>query len=210
MLLQVSFWDLIINQLADTTWLEWLGTISGFACVYLAARENIWNWPVAIISVIAYSILFFEYRLYGDAALQIYFMGTSIYGWYYWLKRKELHEKPVVHLNRKGFAGVFVAGIVLTLLLGWFLDYYTDTNVPYADGFCTAISFIAQFLMTRKVLQNWILWIVVDVCYVPLYLYKDLMLTAILYTLFLGLAVLGYLQWRRSYELSAKIASSKI
>ncbi|NEU09011.1 nicotinamide mononucleotide transporter [Flavihumibacter sp. R14] len=207
MLLQLSFWELIINQLAATTWLEWVGTLSGFACVYLAARQNIWNWPVAIISVVAYSILFFEYRLYGDAALQIYFMGTSIYGWYYWLRRKELHQKPVVRLEGRGFAIVSIAGIVLTLLLGWFLDNYTDTNVPYADGFCTAISFIAQFLMTRKVLQNWILWILVDICYVPLYLYKDLMLTAVLYTLFLGLAVLGYLQWRKSYQLSVEIAS---
>lgn len=210
MLLQISFWDLIINQLAATTWLEWVGTLSGFACVYLAARENIWNWPVAIISVIAYSVLFFEYGLYGDAALQIYFMGTSIYGWYYWLKRKELHQKPVVRLANRDFALIFFAAVLLTLLLGWFLDNYTDTNVPYADGFCTAGSFIAQFLMTRKVLQSWILWIVVDICYVPLYLYKDLMLTAVLYTLFLGLAVMGYLQWKRSYELSGEIASSKV
>lgn len=202
MLIQISFWDLIVNQFAATTWLEWVGTISGFACVYLAARQNIWNWPVAIISVVAYSILFYEYKLYGDAVLQIYFMATSFYGWYYWIKRKEAHQKPIVSLNITELIKLGLAGVVLTLLLGWFLDNYTDTNVPYADGFCTAISFIAQFLMTRKVLQNWILWIIVDICYVPLYLYKNLGLTAVLYTLFLGLAVMGYLQWRKTYRLA--------
>jgi len=202
MLLQVSFWELIINQLAATTLLEWIGTASGFACVYLAARQNIWNWPIAIISVIAYSILFYEYQLYGDAVLQIYFMATSVYGWYYWIKRKESDKKPIAKLSNTGILKVVMGGIMLTFLMGWFLDNYTDTNVPYADGFCTAISFIAQFLMTRKILQNWILWIVVDICYVPLYLYKDLMLTAILYTLFLALAVMGYLEWKKTYDLA--------
>ena len=208
MLLQVSFGELIVNQFAATTWLEWVGTLSGFACVYLAARQNIWNWPVAIISVIAYSILFYDYQLYGDAFLQLYFMATSFYGWYYWLKRKEAHQKPIERLSSTGLLKVGFAGIVLTLILGWFLDNYTDTNVPYADGFCTAISFIAQFLMTRKVLQNWILWIIVDICYVPLYLYKSLMLTAILYTLFLALAVMGYRQWKRTYDLATENPSS--
>jgi len=208
MLLQVSFWELIINQLLATTLLEWVGTITGFACVYLAARQNIWNWPVAIISVIAYSVLFYEYQLYGDAVLQIYFMGTSFYGWYYWIKRKESDKKPISSLSNRGIIKVVIIGILLTVLMGWFLDKYTDTNVPYADGFCTAISFIAQFLMTRKVLENWILWIIVDICYVPLYLYKDLMLTAILYTLFLALAIMGYLEWKKSYNLAIESPAS--
>ena len=208
MLLQASFWELIINQLSATTLLEWVGTITGFACVYLAARQNIWNWPVAIISVIAYSILFYEYQLYGDAVLQIYFMGTSFYGWYYWIKRKESDKKPIAKLSNAGIIKVVISGILLTFLMGWFLDSYTDTNVPYADGFCTAISFIAQFLMTRKILQNWILWIIVDICYVPLYLYKDLMLTAILYTLFLALAVMGYLDWKKTYNLAIESPAS--
>jgi len=133
-------------------------------------------------------------------------MGTSFYGWYYWIKRKEAHARPVSLLTKRGMAWVVLGCILLTFLLGLFLDNYTDTDVPYADGFCTAVSFIAQFLMTRKVLQNWLLWIIVDICYVPLYLYKDLMLTAVLYTLFLALAVMGYLQWLKSYRV-AKAAS---
>ena len=207
MILESSFWQLIVKQLIETNWLEWLGTISGFACVYLAAKQNIWNWPIAIISVLAYSILFYEYKLYGDAVLQLYFLATSVYGWYYWLKRKVEHAKPIVSLTNKELLKVALAVIILTIIMGGILDRFTDSNVPYADGFCTSMSFIAQFLMTRKVLQNWILWIVVDIAYVPLYLYKDLALTTVLYIFFLVLATMGYLDWRRTYKLSVQITS---
>lgn len=194
-------WQLITDQFKQTTPLEWLGTISGFACVYLAAKQHILNWPVSIISVVAYSVLFFNYKLYGDAALQLYFLGTAVYGWYYWLKREEAHRQPVVRYTAS--ENLITIGIILVLsvVMGAFLDRFTDTNVPYIDGFCTAVSFVAQFLMTRKVLQNWVLWIVVDACYVPLYLYKNLALTAVLYLLFLALALIGYLDWRKTWKL---------
>lgn len=198
--LDVSFWQLISDQLHSISAIEWIGTLTGFACVYLAARQNIWNWPISIISVICYCILFYEYKLYGDAALQLYFLGTAIYGWYYWLKRKEEHKKPIVSLSATQIGLIAVAITVLSVLLGLFLDHFTDTNVPYIDGFCTAMSFAAQFLMTRKVLQNWVLWIIVDICYVPLYIYKDLMLTAVLYVMFLWIAVMGYLEWRKTWK----------
>ena len=198
--LDASFWKLIVDQLHAISPVEWVGTITGFACVYLAAKQNIWNWPVSIISVISYCFLFYEYQLYGDAALQLYFLGTAIYGWYYWLKRKEEHKKPIVSLTLLQTSLIAIAVASLSALLGLFLDHYTDTNVPYIDGFCTAMSFVAQFLMTRKVLQNWILWIIVDICYVPLYVYKNLILTAVLYILFLWIALMGYLEWRKTWK----------
>ena len=198
--LESSFWQLVWNQLLATSTIEWFGTITGFLCVYLAAKQNIFNWPVAVLSILAYIFIFYEYKLYGDAVLQIYFLGTCIYGWYYWIKRKEGNQKPIVSLNSSEYFAVIILTGVLSILMGLFLDNYTDTDVPYIDGTCTAISFIAQFLMTRKVLQNWILWIVVDICYVPLYLYKNLALTAVLYTFYLGLATMGYLDWRRTWK----------
>lgn len=202
-LLDASLWQQVTDQLYAISWIEWLGTITGFACVYLAARQHIWNWPISMISVISYGVLFFEYKLYGDAALQLYFLFTAIYGWYYWTKRKEEHQKPIVSLSGMETVVIVISIGTLSGLLGLFLDHYTDTNVPYADGFCTAMSFVAQFLMTRKVLQNWILWIIVDICYVPLYLYKSLYLTAILYVLFLWIAVMGYLDWRKTWKTAA-------
>ncbi len=199
-LLALSVAQHIAREIEQTSLLEWVGALTCIACVYLAAKQSIWNWPVAIISVLAYTVVFFKNQLYGDAGLQVYFLGTSIYGWYFWLKKKERHEKPVTSLSVKEYILVIAATAILSLALGWFLKTYTPTNVPYIDGVCTAISFMAQILMTRKVLQNWALWIFVDICYVPLYIYKNLYVTAILYTILLVLAWLGHLDWQREYR----------
>lgn len=196
----INFGELIFNQLVQTSALEWVGTITGFLCVYLAAKENILSWPISIISVLCYSFLFFEYHLFGDAALQLYFLGTAVYGWYFWTKNKKEDQKPVVSLRPREYLLVAAAVFILSGLLGLFLDHFTPTDVPYIDGACTAISFVAQVLLTRKVIQNWILWIVVDIIYVPLYLYKDLALTAILYIAFLFIAAMGYKDWKKTWK----------
>ncbi|SDE16512.1 nicotinamide mononucleotide transporter [Mucilaginibacter pineti] len=190
----------IVQEIKQTSSLEWIGAVTGIGCVYLAAKQSIWNWPVGIISVLAYVIVFYESKLFGDAGLQIYFLGTGIYGWYFWLRKKERHEKPVTSLTPRQYIWVIIATLILSGLLGLFLHKFTSTNVPYIDGCCTAISFMAQLLMTRKVLQNWALWIFVDICYVPLYIYKSLYVTAILYVILLVLACLGYIDWRREYN----------
>jgi len=198
--LALSIGQHIAEEIRQTTLLEWIGAVTGIYCVYLAAKQNIWNWPVAIISVIAYTIVFYKSMLYGDAGLQIYFLGTSVYGWYFWIKKKENNEKPVTSLSAKEYILVVIATLILSLLLGLFLKNFTPTNVPYIDGFCTAVSFIAQILMTRKILQNWALWIFVDICYVPLYIYKNLYVTAVLYIILLVLAWLGHVDWQREYR----------
>lgn len=198
-----SFAQHVLTQVANTSALEWFGTITGFLCVYLAARQHILNWPIAMLSVGAYAVLFYDYGLYGDAVLQFYFLATAIYGWYYWIKRKEEDQKPIVRLTGRQWALICAAVAVLSALLGFFLDRFTPSEVPYIDGFCTALSFVAQLMLTRKILENWILWIVVDSCYVPLYLYKDLNLTALLYLVFLVLATLGYLDWKKTWRTAA-------
>ena len=147
----ISIGQHLAEEFKQTTWLEWIGAITGIYCVYLAAKQNIWNWPIAIIGVFAYTVVFYKSMLYGDAGLQVYFFGTCIYGWYFWIKKKERHEKPVTSLNAKEYALIFIAILVLSLSLGIFLKEFTPTNVPYIDGFCTAVSFIAQILLARKV-----------------------------------------------------------
>jgi nicotinamide mononucleotide transporter len=197
---QAPFYTLLRDQLIQTSLLEWIGTTTGFICVYLAAKKHILNWPVAIVSVLVYLFIFIQYKLYGDAALQVYFLGTCIYGWYYWSKNKSNHQKPIASLSTSQYLGVIIFTLFLAVLAGLILDKFTDTDVPYMDGTCTAISLVAQILMTRKILQSWILWIVVDILYVPLYLYKNLALTGILYILYLVLATMGYLDWKRTWK----------
>ncbi len=190
----------LYQQFLNTSALEWIATISGFICVYLAAKQNIWNWPISIISVLTYLYIFYHNKLYGDSVLQIYFLSTAIYGWYYWNKRAHSDEKPISSFNSKQMVLTIFVILILAGFIGLALDHFTDTDVPYADGFCTATSFVAQFLMTRKVIQNWLLWVFVDICYIPLYLHKDLVLTSFLYLAFAIIAWRGYIDWRKTYR----------
>lgn len=190
----------ILQQFAQTTMLEWIGTITGFLCVYLAAKQHILNWPISVISVLTYAYIFYHSKLYGDAVLQLYFLSTAIYGWYYWSKKIREDDKPIVSFTNLEMLFTLIIIAILTVLLGTFLKKMTDSDVPYADGFCTAVSFVAQFLMTRKVLQNWLLWIFVDICYIPLYFHKGLLLTAILYFVFAIIAWTGYKDWKVTYR----------
>lgn len=195
-----DFLSSIYQQFLQTTLLEWIATISGFLCVYLAAKQNILNWPISIISVTLYLYIFYQSKLYGDSILQLYFLGTAIYGWYYWNKRNHSGEKPISSFNTQQMLVVFLIIICATGIIGYSLDRWTDSDVPYIDGFCTATSFVAQFMMTRKVVQNWLLWVFVDICYIPLYIHKNLILTAILYIAFAIIAWNGYRDWKKTYN----------
>ncbi|WP_437922236.1 nicotinamide riboside transporter PnuC [Sphingobacterium sp. LRF_L2] len=194
-----EFFTSIYQQFLATSALEWLATITGFLCVFLAARQNILNWPISIISVCTFAYIFFTSKLYGDAILQFYFLSTAIYGWYYWQRIESIQDRPIKSLDRKQFLITIFITIALAVSIGYLLDRFTDTDVPYADGLCTAMSLVAQFLMTRKVLQNWLIWVVVDIFYIPLYIHKDLLLTAVLYIAFTIIAWNGYKDWKRTF-----------
>ncbi len=195
-----EFFTSLYQQFLATSALEWLATLSGFLCVYLAARQNILNWPISIVSVCTYAYIFFQSKLYGDALLQIYFLATAIYGWYYWKTGQHDQGAVIVKFNSKQLVITAAVTLLLACCLGTLLFLFTDTDVPFIDGSCTAISFVAQFLMTRKVLQNWLMWIIVDIAYIPLYIHKDLVLTAVLYIAFAIIAWNGYRDWRKTYH----------
>lgn len=200
----------IWEQFKAIGYVEWFGVITGALCVYLAAKENILNWPIAMLSVISYIYIFYEAKLYGDTVLQFYFLATSVYGWYYWTYGKATHlksERPVSKVKSKEWVFLSVLLVVMSILIGFALDKYTDSDVPFIDAFCTVTSFIAQYLMTRKKLENWLIWIFVDIIYIPLYIHKDLLATAVLYFVFLFIALKGYLDWKKT--LSSQIVSVK-
>src|SRR6185312_462191 len=146
--------------------LEIIGVITGILCVYLAAVNNIWNWPIACISVGIYIFIFFNSHLYADMGLQVYFMGMNIYGWYFWSHKPESADKtPVMRITRRETIFSVIAIVAFTVFLGLVLKY-TPASYPYLDSFCTACSLIAQAFMARKVLENWLIWIFVDIIYV--------------------------------------------
>ena len=201
----------IIHALQDLwhhqTLLEIIGVITGLLCVYLAARNNIWNWPIAIISVGIYIFIFMDARLYADMGLQVYFLVMNIYGWYFWSRKPAVAVKaPVVMITLKQAIISVLVIAVITPLLGFLLIkfapilHYTPASYPYIDSFCTACSVVAQVFMARKVLQNWLIWIFVDTIYVGVYIFKHLDLTAGMYAIYVGIALMGYLDWKKDYK----------
>ena len=182
------------------TWPEVIGVVTGLLCVYLAAVNNIWNWPFAIISVGLYIFIFFEARLYADMGLQFYFMAMNIYGWYHWSHNPPAQKKtPVIFISKREVIIAVIAVILFTIILGSVLKY-TTASFPYLDSFCTACSLVAQYLLARKVLQNWLIWIFVDIIYVGIYTFKELHLTAIMYVIYAAMSLLGYLDWKKEYK----------
>ena len=179
--------------------IELVAAVFGVVSVFLSVKQNIWSWPTAIVNVGLYIIVFFESKLYADTGLQVVYVVLNAYGWYHWLYGgKNRTELPVS--KTPGRLGALLGMLVLagTAVIGTFLSRQTDAALPYVDAFTTSTSLVAQWMMTRKLLENWIIWVAVDVIYIGMYIYKSLYVTAVLYLIFLILSALGYVQWRRS------------
>ena len=195
----------IAAALRATTGLEWVAVLTGFACVWLAARESLWNFPVAIVSCLLFIALYYQKALYADSGLQVIFIALSAYGWYEWLYGGDGNTPLAVTRTTAvewGLAGAFM--VVFTAAFGYYLGHRTDSSFPYLDSFTTGTSLAAQFLMMRKRLENWWLWLLVDIIYVPLLWVKELYPSSLLYALYLGLASYGYWQWRTDFRATAQ------
>ncbi|MCG2583272.1 nicotinamide riboside transporter PnuC [Massilia sp. TS11] len=181
-----------------TTPLELVAFVLALATVALNIRQVHWAWLFAILSSLLYGVVFYDARLYGDMGLQGVFAAVSVWGWYQWLRGGPQQDTlPVSALDRRGMALSVGAWLLGYVLLAAFLARFTNTDVPHIDGFLTAGSLVGQVLLSRKKIENWHTWIVVDVLYVGLYVYKHLALTAILYGVFVVLAVAGLRAWRK-------------
>jgi nicotinamide mononucleotide transporter len=179
--------------------LESAAVLFGIVSVYLSVRENIGSWPTAIVNVTLYIFVFQRARLYADMALQVVYIGISLYGWYEWLHGGSGKSRLAVSRGTPRLAVALAGiGIVVAGLLGTLLARYTNAALPYLDAATTTTSLIAQWMMARKLLENWLVWVAVDVVYIGMFVYKSLVLTAGLYAVFLVLSLMGYFQWKRS------------
>ena len=184
-----------------TTPLELISFVLSVLTVLLNIRQNHWAWLLAIISSASYGVVFFNARLYGDMGLQVVFIVVSVWGWYSWLHGGAQRQAlDVTRLDRAGWTASLIGWAAGFVLLAFFLKTWTDTDVPRADGFLTAGSLLGQLLLSRKKVENWHVWIAVDILYVGLYLYKHLVLTAILYGVFVLMAIVGLRAWRRAAQ----------
>lgn len=182
--------------------IEVVAFVFGVATVYLSARENIWSWPTGMVNVALYAVIFFQERLYADMGLQVIYFALSVHGWYEWLHGGA--EKSPLKISRAPRAMLLwlaVGGVAFAVALTQLLARTTDAAVPAIDSSCTTVSLVAQFLMTRKYLENWAVWVAVDIVYVGLFISRGLMLTAVLYGIFTLLALYAWREWLRSWRL---------
>jgi nicotinamide mononucleotide transporter len=190
---------------AATAWwatvsaVEAWGVLFGLLCVWLTVRENIWCWPTGIVNIVLFFILFLEARLYAELVTYSVFFVLSVYGWWAWLRGGQDHSALVVTRTprRLGLIVISVAGSY-GLAQALVLVRFTDAALPFWDSAITAASLAAQWMMAKKYLESWLVWIGVDVVAIGVYASRDLWLTSGLYAVYLGLAVAGYLAWRRA------------
>jgi nicotinamide mononucleotide transporter len=190
-------------------WIEWLAAIAGAVSVYLSAREKIWSWPTALVNVSLYTYIFYRSGLYSDMGLQVVYFGLSLYGWHQWLYGGARHTRlHVSRASRRVWITVAAVGIAFWFALSTYTSTLSGVSLPWLDAGLTTTSLVAQWMMTRKILENWVLWIIADIVYVPMFIYKNLYVTAGLYAVFLGLALMGFVNWRSSWRSDREVAAA--
>lgn len=177
---------------------EIAGVLFGVVAVWLTVRQNVWCWPTGLVNVGLFIVVFWQARLYADMGLQVVYVALCAYGWWSWLHGGEGHGAlRVSRAPARLLWAVAAGGAVAAFVLGVTLKRHTDASLPFWDSTTTSYSLAAQWLQTRKWIENWTVWIAVDILYVGIYVAKSLYLTAALYAVFLALAVRGHLEWRR-------------
>ena len=181
------------------SWIEILGFATGALCVLLVVRRNVWNFPVGMANNVVFIVLFMGAGLYADAGLQVVYIGLAIIGWTWWLRGRRGDGTLIVRrATPKLLVASAVAVVVITAILYWLLNSYTDSTVAVWDALTTGLSLVAQWLLNGRYIENWVLWITADLLYIGLFAAKDLWLTSALYVLFLGLCVAGLRSWQRA------------
>jgi nicotinamide mononucleotide transporter len=202
----------IVTYFSTLPIMELIAVIASLLYVVLAAKGNIWCWPAAILSTVIYTVIFYDVYLWMDSALQLYYLLMAAYGWFCWNNNKgsknassNSHRKFKVllysqwSLQRHGIA--IIALTLLSILLGWLMANYTPAHFPYLDSATTVFAVFATYLVTQKVLENWLYFIVIDFVSIYLYIEKSLIPTAALFAAYVVLAAYGYWQWRKQFKL---------
>ncbi len=194
----------VVREYVITSYVELLGMALGLVSIVLQIRQSLWLWPVNIVLVSLYIKVYFDSRLYADMSLQVYYLIISVYGWIYWFtgrqKRGGDKKVPVVRTSGKLWVILTLAAALLFALISFILVNYTDSDIPYWDAFTTSLSFVATWMLARKHIENWIIWIVVDAVSIGLYLYKGLYPTTFLFLVLTILAFTGYFEWKKELQ----------
>ena len=183
--------------------LEIIGTLVGLVYLWLEYKASIYLWIASIVMPAIYLFVYFDAGLYADFGINVYYLLIALYGWMTWKygktstsTKKEVNELPITHLPKQGWINVALAYVVFQFMIAWILIQYTDSNVPWMDAFTTALSIVGMWMLARKYVEQWGVWLVVDVASAGLYIYKSLYFTAVLYALYAIIAIFGYKKWK--------------
>lgn len=211
-----ALWQQFLNDLSQTSWLEYIAVIAGIASVWYSKKENILVYPVGLANTIIYIFLSVKGHLYGEASVNFYYTVVSLYGWIIWARRdRESHEHilQITFSDRKQwtyqllFFGAFYA--VLFFVLSYLKKEFSPGAIPWADAFASATAYTGMWLMARKKVESWYWWILTNMASIPLYFVKHYVLTSVYYLILLGLAFAGLAEWRRkALARNAKIGLS--
>lgn len=194
---------------ANVSWAELIGDVSGAACVWLVARQNLWNWPIGLVNNVFWCALFWVAKLYADSVLQLVFFALGVYGWWTWVFGGAGGVRDVLPVTRTP-AGEWlwlgVATTLATIAVAWWLATHTDSPVPAWDASVLSLSLAATYGQARKRIESWWVWIAVDVMSVPLYVSRALYPTALLYFVFGCMCVKGLVDWWRTLPLALEAA----
>lgn len=197
-----------------TTWvweniIEISGALLGILYIGFSIRQHIFTWPTGLLTSLLYTIIFFRSGFYADMGLQVYYVAISIYGWYYWLRggkkniNKDKHA-PILQLSKQVLIACLIVTIFIYIFIVVILINFTDSTIPYMDSLTTALSITATWMLAKKYIEHWLIWIFVDFVSAGLYIYKDLWPTVILFLVYTVLAYVGYKNWKK--ELVIQVA----
>ncbi len=197
----------MIENITAWVWsnkIELLGAILGLFYIFFSIRQHILTWPIGLLTSIFYVIIFFQSGFYADMGLQVYYVIISIYGWYFWLKgNRPVNEDkiPVKTCRNILWLKIITVTIIIFFVILFILKNYTNSTVPIMDSLTTAFSISATWMLARKYIEHWIIWIFVDIVSGGLYIYKDLWPTAILFLVYTVMAFLGFIEWKKDLKI---------
>jgi len=191
-----------------TTWLwsnkiELIGAILGLLYILFSIRQHILTWATGLLTSALYIVVFFQSGFYADMGLQVYYVFISIYGWYFWLKgekkaaRNSEQQVPVTRIKKRVLVKSAIVTLLIFLFLIFILKRFTDSTVPVMDSLTTALSITATWMLAKKYIEHWLIWIFVDFFSAGLYVYKNLWPTVVLFIVYTVMAIIGYLEWKK-------------
>ncbi len=185
---------------AMSVW-EGVAALLAIAYVILAINERIECWYAALGSTMIYTVLFWNVNLLMESGLQVYYIGMAVYGWFQWRRHSPGVDKLKIRMLAISTHVWIILGVaVMTLVSGYLLTKNTNAALPYLDSFTTWASVVTTYLVAKKVLENWLYWIVIDVVSIFLYVDRGMLFTAVLFVIYTGMAVIGYWKWRKSFS----------